>query len=301
MTSEHFQVVEVSPRDGLQNEAVPFATRTKVLLIEACVAAGVDRIEAVSFVHPKLVPQMADAEAVFEALSSEAKARAIGLVLNRRGLERSQLAGVPEINVVVAASEGFAEANQGASRAALVEEACSIIEDARSSGQRASATISVAFGCPFDGEIDPSTVVDIAAKLASVRPIEIALGDTIGAAVPPQVKLLVGLVSEAIAPLPVRIHLHNTRNSGIANAWAALEAGVRIFDASMGGIGGCPFAPKATGNIATEDLVWMATRSGYDCNVDLSKTATIKTMLEDRLGRRVPSMVAQAGPFPTTS
>ena len=301
MASKHFQVVEVSPRDGLQNEAVPFTTRTKVLLIEACVAAGVDRIEAVSFVHPRLVPQMADAEAVFEALSPEARSRAVGLVLNRRGLERARSAGIEEVNVVVAATEGFAEANQGTSRPALIEEACSIIEDARSAGLRAAATISVAFGCPFDGEVDPETVVEIARTLAMAGPIEIALGDTIGAAVPPQVTNLVKLASEAINPIPVRIHLHNTRNSGIANAWAALEAGVRIFDASMGGIGGCPFAPKATGNISTEDLVWMATRSGYACNLDLAKTEPIREMLEDRLGRKVPSMVAQAGPFPFPS
>lgn len=292
-------IVEVAPRDGLQNEATPVVTRDKLELIEACVAAGVDRIEVASFAHPSLVPQMADAEAVIEQLSEAALARAIALVLNQRGLERALRTRIREINVVVAASEGFAMANQRATRTELLATARNVLADARAADLRRSLTISVAFGCPFDGEVDPHEVVRIVETIREADPAcEIALGDTIGAAAPGDVARMLELLADLVAPNELRLHFHNTRNAGIANAWEAMRLGVRTFDASMGGIGGCPFAPRATGNIATEDLVWMATRSGYRTNVDLERAITIAPLTTRLLGHEVASMVARAGTFP---
>lgn len=293
-------IVEVAPRDGLQNEATPVVTRDKLELIEACVAAGVDRIEVASFAHPALVPQMADAEAVIEQLSEAALERAIALVLNQRGLERALATRIREINVVVSASEGFARANQRASRADLLTAAVSVLTDAREANLRRSLTISVAFGCPFDGEVDPHDVVRIVEAVRAADPdCEIALGDTIGAAAPGDVDRMLELLGDLVAPNELRLHFHNTRNAGIANAWEAMRLGVRTFDASMGGIGGCPFAPRATGNISTEDLVWMATRSGYDAKVDLERAIAIAPLTTRLLGHEVASMVARAGAFPT--
>jgi len=291
-------IVEVAPRDGLQNEATPVATADKLELIEACVEAGVDRIEVASFAHPRLVPQMADAEAVIAGLSPRARARAIGLVLNQRGLERALATGVGEVNVVVSASEGFARANQHASREELVAAARAVLADAHAAGLRTSVTISVAFGCPFDGPVPPKDVVAIAEQVLDAAPAELALGDTIGAGAPGDVARLIDQIGGLVPPEALRLHFHNTRNAGIANAWEAMRLGVRTFDASMGGIGGCPFAPRATGNIATEDLVWMATRSGYATNVDLAAAIATSSLIERLLGHEVSSMVARAGAFP---
>jgi hydroxymethylglutaryl-CoA lyase len=291
-------IVEVAPRDGLQNEATPVATADKLELIEACVEAGVDRIEVASFAHPRLVPQMADAEAVIAGLSPRARARAIGLVLNQRGLERALATGVGEVNVVVSASEGFARANQHASREELVAAARAVLADAHAAGLRTSVTISVAFGCPFDGPVPPKDVVAIAEQVLDAAPAELALGDTIGAGAPGDVARLIDQIGGLAPPEALRLHFHNTRNAGIANAWEAMRLGVRTFDASMGGIGGCPFAPRATGNIATEDLVWMATRSGYATNVDLAAAIATSSLIERLLGHEVSSMVARAGAFP---
>ncbi len=293
------RIVEVAPRDGLQNEPTPVTTADKLALIEACVEAGVDRIEVASFAHPRLVPQMADAEAVIAGLSARARARAIGLVLNERGLERALASGIGEINVVVAASEGFALANQGTSREALLASALRILAEATASGLRTSLTVSVAFGCPFDGPTDPATVVELVERVRTASPTtEVALGDTIGAAAPGEVARLIEALSPLLPPEELRLHFHDTRHAGIANAWEAMRDGVRTFDASMGGIGGCPFAPRATGNVATEDLVWMATRSGYDTSVDLPAAIAIAPLLTRMLGHEVPAMLPRAGIFP---
>jgi hydroxymethylglutaryl-CoA lyase len=291
-------LVEVAPRDGLQNEATPVGTDDKVALIEACVDAGVDRIEVASFAHPKLVPQMADAEAVIVRLSERARERAIGLVLNERGLERALATGIGEVNVVVSASEGFAEANQRTSRTELIASARRLIQRARAASLRTSVTVSVAFGCPFDGPIAPDVVYDVVGSVLEADPDELALGDTIGAAAPGMVAATIERIAPLVEPGELRLHFHNTRNAAVANVWEAMRLGVRTFDASMGGIGGCPFAPRATGNVATEDLVWMAERSGWRTHVDLARAIAIAPFIESLVGHEVASMVARAGDFP---
>lgn len=291
-------LVEVAPRDGLQNEATPVGTDDKVALIEACVDAGVDRIEVASFAHPKLVPQMADAEAVIVRLSKRARERAIGLVLNERGLERALATGIGEVNVVVSASEGFAEANQRTSRTELIASARRLIQRARAASLRTSVTVSVAFGCPFDGPIAPDVVYDVVGSVLEADPDELALGDTIGAAAPGMVAATIERIAPLVEPGELRLHFHNTRNAAVANVWEAMRLGVRTFDASMGGIGGCPFAPRATGNVATEDLVWMAERSGWRTHVDLARAIAIAPFIESLVGHEVASMVARAGDFP---
>jgi hydroxymethylglutaryl-CoA lyase len=301
------EIVEVGPRDGLQNEATLLPTATKVELVRRAVLAGARRIETASFVHPRLVPQMADAEAVLAAVRADGflppgvtGVRHIGLVLNPRGLARALAAGVDEVNVVVAASEGFARANQNATVAQLVDAAAGIAADARSAGVPASAVISTAFGCPFDGEVAADQVLAVAARLIEAGFGELAVADTIGVGVPAQVRRLVA----GIGALPgaggvrLRAHFHNTRNTGYANALAAVEAGVGVLDASLGGIGGCPFAPDATGNIATEDLVYLLHRSGHPTGLDLIGLADTGRWIGDRLGRQPPALLGRAGPFP---
>jgi hydroxymethylglutaryl-CoA lyase len=293
------EVVEVSPRDGLQNEAAVLSTATKVSLIQRCVTAGTRRIEAVSFVRPALVPQLADAEAVLAALPRDERVSVSGLVLNRRGLDRALAAGVDEINAVVITTETFSRRNQNAGVDDLVDAWRDIARDAHAAGVRACITISAAFGCPFEGEVAPSTVLDLVRRVADAGPDEIALADTIGVGVPRQVRELVAGARAAAPGVPLRAHFHDTRNTGIANALAAVEAGVTALDASAGGIGGCPFAPAATGNIATEDLLYALHRSGYDTGIDLAATADTGTWICQALGKDpVPAMLGRAGPFP---
>lgn len=299
------EIVEVGPRDGLQNEQVAFDTQAKLSLIDHCLAAGAKRIEVASFVHPKLVPQMADAEAVVAALPDREDVTYIGLVLNKRGLLRALACreggkrGVDEAGAVAAATDSFAQRNQGMDRDASVQAAMEVVRLAKKEDMSAQITLSVAWGCPFEGEVDPDIVVDLCGRMAEAEPREIALGDTIGVAVPSRVTALIQRVSQAVSPIPVRAHFHNTRNTGIANAWAAYQAGARVLDASMGGLGGCPFAPKATGNIATEDLVYMLQRSAVDCGLDLTALIEGADWLETHLARTVPSMLAHAGGFPS--
>ena len=292
------QIVEVAPRDGLQNEPTPVSTEDKLVLIRRLVAAGLRRIEAASFVNPKLVPQMADAEAVMAAVPRTAGVSYIGLVLNRRGLDRALAAGVDEVNAVCAATDGFARHNQGMSREAAAQTAAEVVVAARAAGVAASVTISTAFGCPYDGEVPPQRVLDVVATVAQAQPDEIAFGDTIGVGVPAQVRALVRGAREAAPGARVRMHFHNTRNTGYANALVAVEEGVRVLDASAGGIGGCPFAPGATGNIATEDLVYALHRSGHRTGVDLAAVAETGTWLGEVLGTRVPAQLGRAGDFP---
>jgi hydroxymethylglutaryl-CoA lyase len=294
----NIELVEVGPRDGLQNESVVFTTSQKLDLIGRLLDAGVRRIEAASFVNPKLVPQMADAEAVAAALPRREGVIFIGLVLNKRGALRAIEAGMDELGAVCAASDGFAARNQGMTSDASLAMCCEVVRLAREHGRRAQITISTAFGCPFDGEVNPSRVVEMARLAAASGPVEIAVADTIGVASPGEVSTLVERVAAAIKPLPVRVHFHNTRNTGLANVWAAVQSGATIVDASLGGIGGCPFAPRATGNVPTEDVVYMLQRSGYQTGLDLDRLISAARWLAGEMGRDVPGMLSRAGAFP---
>jgi hydroxymethylglutaryl-CoA lyase len=292
------EIVEVGPRDGLQNESIVFTTSQKLDLIGRLLDAGVRRIEATSFVNPKLVPQMADADAVAAALPRREGVIFIGLVLNKRGALRAIEAGMDEVGAVCAASDGFAARNQGMTSDASLAMCCEVVRLAREHGRRAQITISTAFGCPFDGEVNPSRVVEMARLAAASGPVEIAVADTIGVASPGEVSTLVERVAAAIRPLPVRVHFHNTRNTGLANVWAAVQSGAKIVDASLGGIGGCPFAPRATGNVPTEDVVYMLQRSGYQTGLDLDRLIVAARWLAGAMGRDVPGLLSRAGAFP---
>ncbi|MBC3190313.1 hydroxymethylglutaryl-CoA lyase [Pseudonocardia sp. C8] len=288
-------IVEVSPRDGLQNEKVLLDTGQKLELIRRTVDAGARRIEAVSFVHPRLVPAMADAEAVMAGVNRNAGVRYIGLVLNGRGFERAREAGVDEINIVVPATDGFAKANQNSTTDALTELAEDLVTQARAHGIYSTVTVAVAFGCPFDGEVATERVIEIAHRAARAGADEIAIADTVGVGVPTQVRTLVHGIRD-VAPEPVlRAHFHNTRNTGYANAFAAVGAGIDWLDSSIGGIGGCPFAPAATGNIATEDLVYMLDRMRYGSGLDLDTLIDTAGFLSEALGARPPSLLPRAG------
>jgi hydroxymethylglutaryl-CoA lyase len=293
------EIVEVGARDGLQNEPDILATETKVALIERAIAAGARRIETASFVNPKRVPQMADAEAVMAALPAPAGVTYIGLVLNERGAERALATQVHELGVVAVASDSFAIRNQGQSSDESVAVAKCIVAMGKAAGRSAQVTISAAFGCPFEGEVAPARVVAMAQSIAEANPREIALADTIGVGAPAQVTALFKAVRAAIGPdIPLRAHFHNTRNTGLANAWAAYEAGAATLDSSLGGLGGCPFAPKATGNIPTEDLIYLLERSGVSTGLDLEMLIDAGQWLTGVMGRTLPGMVSRAGGFP---
>jgi hydroxymethylglutaryl-CoA lyase len=289
MSSGTIELVEVGPRDGLQNEPDIISTEIKLALINRMIGYGARRLEVASFVHPKRVPQMADAEAVIAGLPDRADRTYVGLVLNKRGVLRALATreggkrGVDQVGCVVVASDTFGQKNQGQSIKQGVTETRDMLRFARAEGMRAQVTISAAFGCPFEGEVKHATVLAIAEELAAEAPEEIALADTIG----------VGTPWEA-GKIPMRAHFHNTRGTGIANAWEAYKAGVRVFDASLGGLGGCPFAPRATGNIATEDLVYLMARSGVDTGIDLEAAIAANTWFAGELGRELPSAVARA-------
>lgn len=295
------QIVEVGPRDGLQNEPEILAIADKLALIERLLAAGARRLEVASFVHPARVPQMADAESVVAALPDLADASYIGLALNKRGVMRALATreggarGVDEVGCVLVASDAFGQRNQGQTARASLAETRAMIRFAAEHGLPASVTIAVAFGCPFEGAVPPERVLALAEEVLEEGPVEIALADTIGVAVPGEVRDLFGALRE-ITPgtIPLRAHFHNTRGTGIANAWAAIEAGVEVLDASLGGIGGCPFAPRATGNIATEELVYLAERSGVAHGMDMAALIAANRWLAGVLGRELPSLVARA-------
>ncbi|HEU4590365.1 MAG TPA: hydroxymethylglutaryl-CoA lyase [Steroidobacteraceae bacterium] len=298
---EHIHIVEVSPRDGLQSEAQVLPTTIKVELIRRLRGAGLRRIEVASFVNPKRVPQMADAEAVMAALGPQAADGFIGLVLNRKGFDRAQAAGCAEVGMVVAASESFSQRNQGCSVEQGVASWLEIAHAARIAGMRAQITISTAFGCPFEGEVSAEKVVQLAERLAAGRPDEIAVADTIGVAAPTQVRTLLAALHRALPGVSLRAHFHNTRNTGLANAYAAVESGAAALDASCGGIGGCPFAPAATGNIPSEDLIYMLHRMGVHTGVDLQSLIDTSRWLQQALGHPVPGMLVKAGIFPRSA
>jgi hydroxymethylglutaryl-CoA lyase len=298
-TMQQVTVVEVSPRDGLQNESVILSTDAKVELITRLVEAGARRIEAVSFAHPRLVPTMADAEAVMERVPRTPDVSYAGLVLNRRGLVRAAATGVDEINVVVCVSETFSQRNQNTSTEEAMRMAEEVIDAARSQGLFTTLTLATSFGCPFEGEVSPDRVIELARRGAATGVDELCLADTIGVGTPNQVRQFTDRVrSEIDYPPPLRYHFHNTRNTGFANAFAALVDGVTVLDASAGGIGGCPFAPKATGNIATDDLVYMLDRMGLQTGINLQSLLPTADFLTEQLGHQVPAMLPRAGPFP---
>ncbi len=291
-------LVEVGPRDGIQAEPTILSTEDKIEFITRSIDAGIKRIEVTSFVNPKRVPQMADAVEVLAGLPKDTGCSFIGLILNMKGYERARDAGVDEVGYAVVSSDTFATKNQGMTSAETVDAWNAVGKLAKSEGVKAGVTIGASFGCPFEGEVSPEHVADIAKRCAESEPSEIALADTIGCADPIRVTELIGKVKEAVPGMPLRVHLHNTRNTGLANAYAAVEAGVDFIDASTGGIGGCPFAPRATGNIPLEDLVYMLNRMGVETGVDIDKIIANAAWIEGRLGGPIPAMLGKAGVFP---
>jgi isopropylmalate/homocitrate/citramalate synthase len=289
-------ICDVGPRDGLQNESRTLETAARAELCDRLAAAGLKRIEAASFVNPKLVPQMAGAEDVMAALHRRPGVSYAGLVLNDKGYERAVAAGVDAVHYAFAATDEFGRRNQNATTEEGLKTALALVARARSERVPITVTVSVAFGCPFEGAVPPKRVLSIVEQLMAIPPDEICLADTIGVGVPPQVKELVGGAVSLGAM--VGAHFHNTRNTGYANAVAALEAGVVSLDASVGGAGGCPFAPKATGNIATEDLVYLMRGFGIMTGIDLDALIDVSQWLGAQLGKELPGMVARAGDFP---
>jgi hydroxymethylglutaryl-CoA lyase len=297
--SKAIDIVEVGPRDGLQNEKALVDTPDKIAFIRKLEACGVRRIEAVSFVNPRRVPQMDGAEAIMAALTPSPGRSRIGLVLNRRGWDRAVAAGCDEANVVICASDGFGLRNQGATIADQLATLANIMGARREAGgPPVSLTISVAFGCPFDGEVAEDLVARIAAFGAEQGVTEIALADTIGVADPWTVRRRFERTREAAPGVRLRAHFHDTRGTGLANAFAAVEAGVRVLDASCGGLGGCPFAPAATGNIATEDLAWMLQRAGWETGIDIEAMIDAARWIGERIGKAPVSSLSRAGGFP---
>ena len=285
-------ICEVGPRDGLQNEKEVLAPKTRAELVNQLAAAGLSVVEAASFVSAERVPQMAGAEEVVEEIERRDGTVYAGLALNEKGYDRLREAGLDEVRFAVAATESFSKRNANASVEEAVSAAEKVLARAREDGIRATATISVAFGCPFEGLVDPETVVALAERLRGAD--EVVLADTIGVATPGQVRALVERVGK-----PVGAHLHNTRNTGFANAYAALEGGATTLDSSIGGLGGCPFAPRATGNVATEDLVYMLEGDGVETGVDLDALIAISEWLEGVLGRPLEGQLYRAGRFPS--
>lgn len=318
MTDRHRQdrvtIVEVAPRDGLQSDGAIVPTEAKVALVERAVDAGLRRIEVASFVNPAKVPQMADSDRVMAELlarraaegpdSPWAETSFIGLVLNRRGLDRAMAAGCDEVNAVVPVSDTFSARNQGTDTDGAIAVWAEVAGEAAAAGVPASVTLTTGFGCPYEGEVDVDRLADVAARVLDAGGDEVALADTIGVAVPTDVRerleLLGGLIASGGGSQRLRVHFHNTRNTGIACVAAAVEAGVRVVDASLGGIGGCPFAPNATGNVATEDVAYLLDRMGFDTGLDLDRLIeSVGWMQTDELlGHPTPGLLARAGRFP---
>ncbi len=292
-------LMEVSPRDGLQNEDVLVPTAQKLQLIDHALASGSKRIEVTSFVHPQRVPQMADAEAVCAGLPQRADVRYTGLILNERGYRRLRETRLDEAGLVVPVSDTFGERNQGQRVADALAMAREVIRDGQQTGFPVQVTLAVAFGCPFEGEVPLTSLLAAAEALLEAGPVEIALADTIGVGVPWQVQQTFEALSKLAGDVPMRAHFHDTRNTGIGNAFASLLAGVATLDASIGGIGGCPFAPNASGNIATEDLVYMLNRSDVAHDLAMQPLLDGAAWLEPILGKQLPSMLSKAGDWPT--
>jgi len=289
------EIVDVGPRDGLQNEDETLSPEVRAELCEKLAAAGVPRVEAASFVNPKRVPQMAGAEEVMAAIERSPATSYAGLVLNEKGYERAIEAGVDEVRYAFPVTETFVQRNQNTTVAEATQLAARLVERARLDGVRVSITLSAAFGDPFEGRVEPEHVLRIAGSVAASGPDEIVLADTIGVGVPYQVRKLVeGVATQGIT---VGCHFHDTRNTGMANAVAAVESGVTVLDASVGGTGGCPFAPRATGNIATEDLVYLLHNMGYATGIDLDALIEVATWLSQQLDKELPGRLHKAGNF----
>ena len=298
MSRKKVTLVEVGPRDGLQSEPEILRTESKARFVELAIAAGLTRLEVASFVHPERVPQMADAEALIERLPDVDGVSFIGLIMNERGLDRALDTKVHEIGMVVVASDTYNRKNQGVDTDESISAWQTVARRAQDNGLRANVMISSAFGCPYEGEIGTSRIVEIAKQVVAAGPAELGIADSIGVAVPDRVAELLGRVREVAGELPLRCHFHNTRNTGLANAQAAVDSGVTYLDASIGGIGGCPFAPAATGNIPTDDLLYMLDRSGIETGVSLKRIIAASDWLAAELGRGVPAMLPKAGIFP---
>ena len=291
-------ILEVGPRDGLQSEPEILPTEVRKEFITRTINAGIKQIEVTSFVHPKKVPQMADAEKLVESLPEKDDVTYIGLIMNQRGFERARDCGIDEVGMVIVSTDTYNMKNQNVVTQESIDNWLSIAAEAKSAGIRTSVVIACSFGCPYEGEIDPEHIASIAEQVLKGKPDVLGLADSVGVAVPSQIKKTFSLIKELAPSIPLRTHLHNTRNTGLANAAAAVEAGVSIIDASTGGIGGCPFAPRATGNIPTDDLLYMLDRSGVETGVDLRQVVKTTDWLEEQLGRSVPAMVPKAGIFP---
>ena len=296
--SRRIEIVEVGPRDGLQNEKTLLEVGQKLEMIARLESAGARRMEVVSFVNPKRVPQMAGAEEIMAALPHRDGRSRIGLVLNMRGWDRCVEARCDEANVVICASDGFGIRNQGASSAEQVETLAAIMAAKKPGDPPVSMTVSVAFGCPFEGEVPEARVVEIVRAAADLKVDEIALADTIGVADPWVVRRRIEAARKVMGDIPLRLHFHDTRNTGLANAFAGVEAGVDILDASVGGLGGCPFAPNATGNIGTEDLVYMLERAGFETTYDLPQLIELGNWASGLVGKSPAASVSRAGGFP---
>ena len=291
-------LLEVGPRDGLQSEPKILPTDVKRDFIIKTMDAGIKQIEVTSFVHPKKVPQMADAEKLVESLPDREDVSYIGLIMNQRGFERARDCGIDEVGMVIVSTDTYNMKNQNVVTQESIDNWLRIASDARSAGIRTNVIIACSFGCPYEGEVDPELIASIAEKVLEGEPNILGLADSVGVAVPNQVKKTFSLIKELAPNIPLRTHLHNTRNTGLANAAAAIEAGVTIIDASTGGIGGCPFAPKATGNIPMDDLLYLLDRSGIETGVNLKKIVSNSEWLEEKLEHSVPAMVPKAGIFP---
>ncbi len=291
-------ILEVGPRDGLQSEPEILPTEVKKEFITRTINAGIKNIEVTSFVHPKKVPQMADAEKLVESLPDRDDVNYIGLIMNQRGFERARDCGIDEVGMVIVSTDTYNMKNQNVVTQQSIDNWLDIASSAKSAGIRTSVVIACSFGCPYEGEVDPEHIASIAEQILKGEPDVIGLADSVGVAVPNQIKTTFALIKDLAPTIPLRTHLHNTRNTGLANAAAAVEAGVSIIDASTGGIGGCPFAPKATGNIPTDDLLYMLDRSGIETGVNLKEIVKTTDWLETQLGRPVPAMVPKAGIFP---
>lgn len=290
------EICEVGPRDGLQNEGRSLSPERRAELCDRLAAAGLRRIEAVSFVNPKRVPQMDGAEEVLAEVDRVPGVRYAGLALNLRGYERAVASGADEVHYAFPVTDAFAERNQGTTVDAAIATAGEIAGRAHEDGLHVSVTLAASFGCPFEGPVPAERVLSVAERVQAFGPDEVVLADTIGVGVPTQVNELV----RGVASLGARVgcHFHNTRNTGFANALAALEAGVSLLDAAVGGSGGCPFAPRASGNIATEDLVYMLEGMGIETGVRLEALLETAAWLAEQLGRELPGMTYKAGPFP---
>jgi hydroxymethylglutaryl-CoA lyase len=291
-------IVEVGPRDGLQNEAGEVPTTTKVDLVERLAVCGLREIEATSFVSPKAVPQLADASEVMAQIDRRDDVRYSVLVPNERGYDAALAAGATSIAVFTAASESFSQRNVRASIAETIDRFRPIVDRAHEDGIHVRGYVSTAWGCPFEGPVAPQAVQRVVEQLADLGIVDVSIGDTIGVAVPSEIEPVMGPLLEFDAELRLALHLHDTRGTALANAWAGLQLGIDVFDASVGGLGGCPFAPGATGNLATEDLVWMLERAGIDTGVDLPQLVSVAKWITAEIGRPVSGHVATARLWP---